>query len=107
MATDLVQVQIRILDKEYNIGCPAEERDALLESARMLNEKMREIRSSGKVVGSERIAVMAAINLAHELLQQRSQGGGGGYSRDLEQRLLSMQERVESALAAEGRQLSL
>ena len=105
MAPEIIQVPIRILDKEYTIGCPVEERDALLESARVLNEKMREIRDSGKVIGSERIAVMAAINLTHELLQHRRHGSG--YNRDMESRLLHIQERIENALAAEGRQLKL
>ncbi len=105
MASNIIQVPIRILDKEYTIGCPAEERDALVESARILNEKMREIRDSGKVIGSERIAVMAAINLTHELLQHRRHGNG--YNRDMENRLLRMQERIENALAVEGRQLQL
>lgn len=103
MAQELIQVPIRILDKEYTVGCPAEERDALLEAARTLNDKMREIRNSGKVIGTERIAVMAAVNLSYELLQHRS--GNSGYNSDHERRLLRMQERIEQALAAEDRQL--
>lgn len=105
MAHDMIQVPVRILDKEYTIGCPAEERDALLEAARTLNEKMHEIRNSGKVIGTERIAVMAAINLSHELLQHRH--GISGYNGEHERRLLHIQARIEQALEAEGRQLKL
>ncbi len=106
MATkDILQVPVRILDKEYTIACPAEERDGLLESARILNDKMRDIRSSGKVIGSERIAVLAALNITHELLQQRQQGSG--YTGDTARRLRRLQERIEGALESEDRQLKL
>ena len=57
-------VNVKILEKEYQISCPAEERKALVDSAELLNRKMREIRDSGKVVGLDRIAVMAALNMA-------------------------------------------
>ena len=68
--TDMyAHVSVRILEKEYQVACPANERTDLLDSAEILNAKMREIRDSGKVVGLDRIAVMAALNLANELLQ--------------------------------------
>jgi cell division protein ZapA len=73
MSADTIPVNIRILDKEYCVGCPAGERDELLASARYLDAKMREIRDSRKVTGSDRIAVICALNLAHELLQKRNQ----------------------------------
>ena len=63
-------VEVRILDKEYLVACPHEEQEALLRAARHLDTKMREIRSSGKVFGTERIAVMAALNITHELLER-------------------------------------
>ncbi|OEY65673.1 cell division protein ZapA [Marinobacter sp. X15-166B] len=63
-------VEVKILDKEYLVACPAEKQAALLEAAGHLDQKMREIRTSGKVFGTERIAVMAALNITHELLQQ-------------------------------------
>ena len=66
-------VTLQILDKEYRIACPAEERDNLESAARYLNDKMREIRSSGKVIGADRIAVMAALNITHELLHKQQQ----------------------------------
>ena len=61
MSASFSQVTIRILEKEYNVACPAEEKSALLASAELLNTKMREIRDSGKVVGLDRVAVMAAL----------------------------------------------
>ena len=63
-------VTVHILDKEYCIACPADERSNLESAARYLDGKMREIRSSGKVVGADRIAVMAALNITHDLLHK-------------------------------------
>lgn len=65
-------VFVKILDKEYQVACPREERQALIESAQLLDERMKAIRGSGAVIGLERIAVMAALNLSHELLQAKS-----------------------------------
>ncbi len=65
-------VSVTILDKEYQVACPAEQQAELLLSAKHLDEQMRAIRSTGKVIGLERIAVMAALNIAHELLQTRN-----------------------------------
>ncbi|MCK5263398.1 MAG: cell division protein ZapA [Gammaproteobacteria bacterium] len=59
---------IKILEKEYRVACPAEEKETLLASANMLNEKLNEIKDKGSVIGTERIAVMAALNMSHELL---------------------------------------
>lgn len=63
-------VAVNILDKEYLVASPEEEKGELQQSARYLDEKMREIRASGRVFGTERIAVMAALNITHELLQR-------------------------------------
>ncbi len=60
-------VSIRILDKEYQVNCPPNERDALVQSASHLDARMRTIRNSGTVIGLERIAVMAALNLTYDL----------------------------------------
>jgi cell division protein ZapA len=98
------QVTIRILEKEYQIACPAAERNALLDSAELLNGRMREIRDAGKVVGLDRIAVMAALNMANELLRSRSKGDF--LENDAKLRLRAMRERVEGALQ-DGRQLEL
>jgi cell division protein ZapA len=69
MNKDSGVMKVYILDKEYLVACPEEERDALRASAKYLNDKMAEIRGSGKVVGMDRIAVMAALNLAHEVVE--------------------------------------
>ena len=62
---------VTILDKEYRVSCPADQTDALHAAARYLSEKMRDIRTAGKVIGIERIAVMAALNISYELMNTR------------------------------------
>lgn len=104
MTAGYTQVNIKILEKEYQISCPANERGALLDSAEILNAKMREIRDTGKVIGLDRIAVMAALNMANELLHSRSRGEI--LEGDAKLRLQAMRERVEGALQA-GRQPDL
>jgi cell division protein ZapA len=96
VTADVSRVSVRILEKEYHVSCPLEERAALLDSAEYLNRRMREIRDSGKVVGLDRIAVMAALNIVNELLQAR--GRDDGTESDLTLRVKAMRERVESAL---------
>jgi cell division protein ZapA len=73
MSAKPITVNAKILAKEYTIACPADEREALEESVRHVDTKMQEIRNGGKVIGAERIAVMAAINIAHEMLKSQSQ----------------------------------
>jgi cell division protein ZapA len=75
------RVSIRILEKEYQVACPIEERTDLLDAAEYLNGKMREIRDTGSVLGLDRIAVMAALNLANELLKVKRGGGTGSRCR--------------------------
>jgi cell division protein ZapA len=97
MTNQMAQVSVRILDKEYQVACPQNERTDLLDSAEILNAKMREIRDSGRVVGLDRIAVMAALNMAHELMhaQARDQMLEG----DVSNRLKLISDRVENALS--------
>lgn len=95
-ADDVVPVIIRILDKEYQIACSEDERHSLLDSARYLDEKMKEIRSTGKVVGSERVAVMAALNITHDLLQSHLQSQNSVAVDNA--RIKNLQEKVETAL---------
>ena len=61
-------LNIKILDKDYRVSCPNEEQESLRASADFLNRRLNDIRSRGVIIGSERIAIMAALNLAHELL---------------------------------------
>ena len=106
MSADTTRVSIRILEKEYQVACPADERAALLASAEYLSGKMREIRDSGKVVGLDRVAVMAALNIANELLLARNAVPDETAEAELAGRVRSLRERVESALE-QGRQLEL
>jgi cell division protein ZapA len=66
-------VTVKILDKEYQVACPEEQEAELVISAKYLDKQMRGIRDSGKVIGLERIAVMAALNISYELLQASAQ----------------------------------
>ncbi len=91
-----VQVTVRILDKDYQIACPEEEREALQEAARQLHDRMKQIRDSGKVVGVDRIAVMAGLNISHDLLEQ--QAGRGSGANQLSQKIQLLQDKVEQAL---------
>jgi len=93
---DQARVSVRIMEKEYVVACPYDERSALLDAAEYLNGRMREIRDSGKVVGLDRIAVMVALNMAHELLQQR--GRDTKVESEAGSKVRAMRERVETAL---------
>lgn len=100
----LARVSVRILEKEYQFACAVDERAALLDSAEYLNAEMRKIRDSGKVIGLDRIAVMAALNMANELLKLRTREAGPG--EDVAHRIRVLRERVESTLER-GQQLEL
>ena len=73
MSAEAVPVVIQILDKDYTVACPPEEKEGLLESAQLLNQRMREVRDSGKVMGAERMAVMTALNVIHEFTRERAE----------------------------------
>ncbi|EQD39038.1 Cell division protein ZapA-like protein [mine drainage metagenome] len=73
MTEDPKSVTIRILDREFQVSCPESERLALLEAAALLHDRMQEIRTEGKLIGLDRIAIMAALNLAHQLLAEKRQ----------------------------------
>ncbi|HEC15355.1 MAG TPA: cell division protein ZapA [Sedimenticola sp.] len=98
MKQESSSVTVHILDKDYRIACDAGEREALLNSVRFLDAKMREIRDNGKVIGTDRIAVMAALNLAHELLGQKTQKETSAQSAG--KRIRMLQEKIEVALNA-------
>src|SRR6185503_20802520 len=74
MSADSKGLQINIMGREFRVACPENEQKGLLEAVDYLNHKMHEIRDNGKVVGLERIAIMAALNIAHELLSTRVGG---------------------------------
>lgn len=101
---DVKPVSVHILDKDYLVACGEDEHEELLASARYLDRKMREIRDGGKVIGADRIAVMAALNIAHELLTREAPRAAPDAS--VATRLKGLQERVEEALS-KARQLEL
>jgi len=103
-SAEMVPVDLVILGKEYRVACPPEEQSALIASANLLNSRMQEIRDSGKVIGSDRIAVMAALNITHELLQQRN--ARDALSHSVTQRIRTLQEKIERALE-NGQQMEL
>ncbi|MBB6519953.1 cell division protein ZapA [Pseudoteredinibacter isoporae] len=88
---------VKILDKEYQVACTPEERDALMQAARNLDARMRDVRTNGNVIGLERIAVMVALNLSHELLslQRRQSAAEAGLDDELLNRLA---EKLDKAL---------
>ncbi len=90
-------LDIKILDKELRIACPEEERGELLDAVAYLDKRMREIRDAGKIVSVERIALMAALNITHELLTTKV--GRGIDLADLKRRMESMQVAIDEALA--------
>ena len=101
---DQARVSVRIMEKEYVVACPYDERSALLDAAEFLNARMREIRDTGKVVGLDRIAVMAALNLAHEILKGKDRESR--LDNGVGQRMRALRERVEGALG-KSQQLEL
>lgn len=94
MSTETIVV--KLLDKEYQVTCPPGQQDALVKSAQYLDKKMREIRTGGKVIGIERIAVMAALNISNELIQ----GGGDIASSDTagNKQIKGLNDKLEEAL---------
>jgi cell division protein ZapA len=89
-------INISILDKEYKIACPSGEQPALMASAEYLDNKMREVRDSGSIIGSERIAVITALNIAHELLNSNQQSDK--LDKGLSPRLKNLENKISEAL---------
>lgn len=87
-------IEITLLGRAYKVACSREEEPALVAAAHYLDDKMREIRDGTKVIGVERIAVMAGLNLAHELLSQ----GGGGQTERTRARLANCSTILDSVL---------
>jgi cell division protein ZapA len=98
MSKDTNAVKITILDKDYLVSCPDDEKEALEASVKHLSEKMSEIRSGGKVVGIDRIAVMAGLNMAHEAIQSGMANSSADNS--IVARLGKLNTRIEDALAS-------
>ena len=98
MSSEPQALKVNILDKEYMVACPEEDMDALKASAEHLNDKMTEIRELGKVVGLDRIAVMAGLNIAHEALS------GSGKSSNAGTRIQKLNNRIDQVLARFGQE---
>ena len=90
-------LEVKILDRELRIACPEEERGELLDAVAYLDKRMREIRDAGKIASVERIALMAALNITHELLGMKV--GRGIDLSDFKRRMDSMQAAIDQALA--------
>ena len=86
---------IKILEKEYRVACPAEEKESLIASANMLNKKLNEIKQKGTVIGTERIAVMAALNMSHELLNGQTLVEEHA---ELNDRINSLSEKIDNTM---------
>ena len=94
--SDVKGVEVNIMGREFTIACPTDEREGLLSAVAYLDKKMSDIRDSGKVVGLERIAMMAALNLAHELLTTQT---GGVDIGGIKSKVAHMQSLVDGAIA--------
>jgi cell division protein ZapA len=97
MPNTIKTLEIKILDRELRIACPEEERGELLDAVAYLDKRMREIRDVGKIASVERIALMAALNITHELLTIKV--GRGVDLADFKRRMTSMQAAIDGALA--------
>jgi cell division protein ZapA len=96
MSKEARGLDVNIMGREFRVSCTEEERRDLLKAVDYLNAKMREIRDTGKVIGVERIAIMAALNITHEFLSTRMNGGFdvGEFKR----RMLSIQATIDQAM---------
>ena len=102
--TDAQPINISILDKDYKVACPVGEQSELLESARFLDHKMRQVRDAGNIMGSERIAVITALNMANDLLQTSSLDKEIG--AELPPRLKDLESKITRVLE-QARQLEI
>jgi cell division protein ZapA len=97
---DALNVTVRIMGKEYSVACPTDEHEALVRSADYLNERMTSIRKRGKALGTEKIAVMAALNIARELLAIKGvEGVAAGATPEQLAKLRQLSLDIDSTLA--------
>lgn len=95
MHSPISPVTITLLDKQYQINCKQDEREELIESARLLNTKLTEVKNSGTVIGLERVAIMAALNLSHEVVRTQKEGSA---SEVVNAGLERLQDKISSAI---------
>ena len=97
-------LDVTILGREYRVACKEAEREELLKAVQFLDQRMRAIRDGGKIAGTERIAVMAALNIAHELLATKSgapfEGAANSFdTAGVQRRISAMQSAIDRAMA--------
>lgn len=97
MSAEPKGLQINIMGREFRVACPEEEEQGLLEAVDYLNQKMLEIKDHGKIIGLERIAIMAALNIAHEFLTTKI--GGGFDIAEIKRRILGMETVLDQAIS--------
>ena len=95
--SEATSLQITIMGREFRVACPEEEQAGLLEAVDYLNKKMLEIRDGGKVIGLERIAIMAALNVAHEFLTTKVSGGFD--IAEIKRRMNRMESAIDQAMS--------
>jgi len=100
MNAEPMGLQINVMGREFRVACPEDEQKGLLEAVDYLNRKMTEIRDDGKVIGLERIAIMAALNIAHELLTTRV---GGFDLAELKRRMNHMETVLDRAMVDQSK----
>lgn len=97
MSAEPKGLQINIMGRDFRVACPEEDQKGLLEAVEYLNQKMQEIKGGGKVIGLERIAIMAALNIAHEFLSTKV--GGGFDIAEIKRRMNGMETVLDQAIS--------
>jgi cell division protein ZapA len=103
-----ITLDVSILGRDYRVACRESERAELLQAVQFVDGRMREIRDSGKINGAERIAVMAALNIAHELLRSKSGNGSAAPTASfdtagIQRRISAMQSAIDRAMAEQDK----
>jgi cell division protein ZapA len=100
MSEDSSAMQVKILDKEYQVNCPPADQEALIKSARYLDDNMRKIKDRGNIHGVEKIAVMAALNITHDMLLKNRLINETRHVTA--QQVKGIEDKIESAIASNG-----
>jgi cell division protein ZapA len=104
MSDQSTAVQVKILDKEYQVNCPPADQEALIKSARYLDENMRKIKDRGNIHGAEKIAVMAALNITHDMLRKNRMINET--RQETTQQVKGLEDKIENAISS-SRQLEI
>ncbi|MFZ2315387.1 MAG: cell division protein ZapA [Gammaproteobacteria bacterium] len=96
MSNEIISTTIEILGKYYPIRCPEAEASSLQEAAILLNKKMLEVQESGKAINLERIAIITALNIAHEYLELSQQKTS--ILGNITQRLTQLQDKIDHVM---------